>query len=573
MSNNDNLSSPNKSVTGNGNSYLDHSTTNTDARDLSTHNSVVNNSSSNVDNSHHIHVNVQGGDLSALGLAPKPVKEIKEMTDADRERLDRAVSQILKNRDNIYESFMPKLKAIASEFSDNDKAQYYYYLLLASGSAQNYIIHYKNEEDKSYWLLFWAYTAFKRLGRSNEAESVLSQLSKWQDQYTDNLRVIEAYGLVYDCLKRNGGRYLLQDALEVTQKVVQCSEYLKPFNLLISNIISRGNFEQTGNSEQDFYLKFFDFDANKNNQTTSIRTEPIVVPTIDEPEISDSGGRKPESPQISGYTQKPNDVKPDNVYQDPDPINNQKGKTNIGKFLIWGIVIAVVFFLGKSCFGSDSDSKDKPATVQDEVLVPVDTVEKTEEKSKTTGKKNSGNVDAGKIKTGKVDTGKTKPVNNGTDKSNVQKKETQTRVSVQETQSKQATNQPANTVSVSADAIAQKPVASESAANLIASGKRAVKSFDYATAANYFVKAANMGDNEAYFQLGMLYTNSNFEGHNVDSAISYMHKAAQGGNVEAMYQLGMLYSGRDNSLAKSWLKKAASRGHEKARTALNRFTN
>ena len=569
MSNNSNLSSPDKSVKGDGNSYLDHSTTNTDARDMSTHNSVVNNSStsSNVDNSHHIHLNVQGGDLAALGLAPQPVKEIKEMTDADRERLDRAVNQILNNRENIYESSLPKLKALATEFPDSDKAQYYYHLLLASGSAQNYITHYKNVSVKTYWLSFWAYTAFKRVGRSNEAESVLSQLSKWQEQYTDNSRVIEAYGLVYDCLKRNGGSFLMQDAADVINNIARCSDYLQPLLHLIANTIGNGGFEKTGNSGQDFYLKIFDFDLNK----VQVKPQRLEVPVITEPVV-----QEPEPPRYN--PPKPTYIKPTSNPTPTPPTtttissNHDEKKSSVGKYIKGAVVLAIVVFGYKTCFSSSDEPKEEKNEAQVETVVSNETPATTgkvaeEQPKRSTSQSSSGNVKAKQTRQQSESQSSREP-------ERVEKPaNTPASQPMPEPKTHVASTSASASASTSVSESASTSVSSESIAELVSAGKSAVRSFNYSSAVKYFTEAASKGSSEANLQLGLLYSNSNFDGHNTNHAISFMKKAALSGSVEAMYQLGMLYSGRDNESAKLWLSKAAANGHAKAKSTLNRFTN
>lgn len=557
MSNNSNLSSPDKSVKGDGNSYLDHSTTNTDARDMSTHNSVVNNSStsSSVDNSQHIHINVQGGDLATLGLAPQPVREIKEMTDVDRERLDRAVNQILNNRENIYENFLPKLKALATEFPDSDKTQYYYYLLLASGSAQNYIAHYNNVAEKTYWLSFWAYTAFKRVGRSNEAETVLSQLSKWQEQYTDNSRVLEAYGLIYDSLKRNGGSFLIQDAADLINNIARCSDYLKPLLHLFAKTIGNGGFEKTGNSGQDFYLKIFDFDPNK----VQVKPRRVEVPVITEPVVQEPPRYNPPKPTYIKPTSNPTPTPPTTTTISS---NHDENKSSVGKYIKGAVVLAIVVFGYKTCFSSSDEPKEEKNEAQVETVVsnetPVSTGKVAEEQPKrSTSQSSSGNVKVKQTQQQSESQSPREPVH------------VETPASTPAPQSEPQTH----VTSTSASTSASTSVSSESTAELVSAGKRAVRSFNYSSAVKYFTEAASKGSSEANFQLGLLYSNSNFDGHNSNLAISYMKKAAKSGSVEAMYQLGMLYSGRDNESAKLWLSKAAANGHAKAKSTLNRFTN
>ena len=118
----------------------------------------------------------------------------------------------------------------------------------------------------------------------------------------------------------------------------------------------------------------------------------------------------------------------------------------------------------------------------------------------------------------------------------------------------------------------QGPILSnENAKILVDKGKRACKSFKYDDAYKYFQEAANMGDMEGCYQLGMLYHDDNFSNANLDKAIQWLTKAANMGHVDAMFQLGLIYQGRDNALAKQWLKKAADNGHSKAADRLSRM--
>ena len=109
------------------------------------------------------------------------------------------------------------------------------------------------------------------------------------------------------------------------------------------------------------------------------------------------------------------------------------------------------------------------------------------------------------------------------------------------------------------------------AQSLVEQGKRASKSFNYALAYNKFLEAAQMGDKEGCYQLGLLYHNDNFDRANFDDAVAWLTKAANMGHTDAMYQLGELYMGRDNATAKQWFRKAAAKGHAKAAARLNRM--
>ena len=106
---------------------------------------------------------------------------------------------------------------------------------------------------------------------------------------------------------------------------------------------------------------------------------------------------------------------------------------------------------------------------------------------------------------------------------------------------------------------------------LLALGKKAMRSMDYTTAKKSFSQAASHGSIEGNYQLGMLYCNSNYDGYNRETAASYFVKAASSNHVDAMYQAGMMYLGIDNSTAKLWLERAAAAGHSKAETQLSKI--
>ena len=109
------------------------------------------------------------------------------------------------------------------------------------------------------------------------------------------------------------------------------------------------------------------------------------------------------------------------------------------------------------------------------------------------------------------------------------------------------------------------------AEDLVTLGKKQMRAMNYDKAKSTFTQAADQGSLEAVYQLGMLYSNNNYDGYNKETALDYFLKAANNYHVEAMYQAGMMYLGTDNSAAKSWLQKAASNGHSRAQAQLSRL--
>ena len=112
----------------------------------------------------------------------------------------------------------------------------------------------------------------------------------------------------------------------------------------------------------------------------------------------------------------------------------------------------------------------------------------------------------------------------------------------------------------------------EKAKLLVDQGKRICKVVGQEDKAfPYFQEAANMGDIEGCYQLGLLYYNDNFSNANIDNAIFWLTKAANMGYSEAMFELGEIYQGRDNAMAKQWFRKAIEKGHPKAANRLSKM--
>ena len=108
-------------------------------------------------------------------------------------------------------------------------------------------------------------------------------------------------------------------------------------------------------------------------------------------------------------------------------------------------------------------------------------------------------------------------------------------------------------------------------ADLINQGKKAMRAMNYDKAKADFTKAANQGSLEACYQLGLLYSNSNYDGYSRETATAHFLKAAKTGHVEAMYQTGMMYLGTDNATAKQWFRKASDKGHQRAQAQLSKL--
>ena len=97
----------------------------------------------------------------------------------------------------------------------------------------------------------------------------------------------------------------------------------------------------------------------------------------------------------------------------------------------------------------------------------------------------------------------------------------------------------------------------------------------YRKAAEQYLKAAEQGNAEAQYSLGVCYLLGNGVGIDRELAFEWFLKAAEQGNASAQYQLGEYYNygwlGRcDSELALEWYLKAAEQGNAKAQYSLGR---
>lgn len=92
---------------------------------------------------------------------------------------------------------------------------------------------------------------------------------------------------------------------------------------------------------------------------------------------------------------------------------------------------------------------------------------------------------------------------------------------------------------------------------------------DFTKAIEWAQKAANQGNSEALFVLGIMYTQKNDT-----KAFEYYLQAAKQGNMNAQHMLGLIYKegrsvNQDYIKAFEWMQKAANQGHARAQYELN----
>lgn len=92
---------------------------------------------------------------------------------------------------------------------------------------------------------------------------------------------------------------------------------------------------------------------------------------------------------------------------------------------------------------------------------------------------------------------------------------------------------------------------------------------DYLTAASHFTKAAEQGDSDAQYNLGLMYKSGKGVRQDEKVAFKWYKKAAEQGVASAQYILGLMYHKgagvrQDERVAVKWYKKAAEQKHATA---------
>ena len=90
------------------------------------------------------------------------------------------------------------------------------------------------------------------------------------------------------------------------------------------------------------------------------------------------------------------------------------------------------------------------------------------------------------------------------------------------------------------------------------------------------INAAQSGDVDAQYRLGMMYANGQDVSKNDHQAAVWLQKAAEQGHAEARYRIGLIYAKgqgvpQDREMARHWLQQAAMQGVVQAKIILEEF--
>lgn len=499
------------------------------------------------------------------------------LTPADQMMLDMAIKQMEKNNPNVKDQ-LPKLEALAEKV-EQDEAQFYYYLLLAIEAPSVLAKRYESKTYVNYWQSFWAYMAYTRLGSSKKAMEALNELQKL-DGPEDNVMILQCAGWLYDYFVRDSGHEYLEYAQEGLKRSA-ISFLLNPLQTALNYLVQGNRPAMLSNSpECNFYLRLFEVRDNKHiaPKTVSVTPQPVAVPKS----IPETPTREKEttiSPTVnSGGLNRPSGVGTNPTYRNKRELSNSK----------WVAIASIIVCLGIGYFGWNALWGDKEQPVATPVAEQVSAVEEqaTEATMPTT---NNTKKTVTQTATTAASTTKTATnTNNGTTTSKPAAVTTTTKTET--STPKASSSQQSSSVVAETKASTIAPATSNtestttakaatelSADELIRKGTSALRRFDDKAALSYFQQAVDKGSIVAHRYIGELYNNG---GNNIKvsypTAFEHYAKAANAGDAEAQYQLGMMYrSGhgttKNLATAKSWLQKAAANGHADAAKALKKM--
>jgi hypothetical protein len=117
--------------------------------------------------------------------------------------------------------------------------------------------------------------------------------------------------------------------------------------------------------------------------------------------------------------------------------------------------------------------------------------------------------------------------------------------------------------------VAPPPAPTVSAAEALQKGNNAYERKDYAEAMRWYRKAAEQGNADAQFTIGLLYENGWGVAQDYAEAMRWFRKVADQGNADAQDNIGGLYVkgwgvAQDYAEAMRWFRKAANQGNDDA---------
>lgn len=454
------------------------------------------------------------------------MSEEYSLNSIDLENLEIIKQAIADNRINIPQ-MLPKLEAMFA--SQESEVLFYYYLLTTCSSASSMVKKYNVKEQDTYWCSFWAYIAFVKNGQRGEAEKILRSMYYWNDQSQSNLHLLQAVDSIMQ-----GDIVSAKKFFSNCSNGSDCSYLLKPLYITVGYIIkSKGERKLSNSDEVNFYISRI-FGIKEKTEVAAVPSYRVPIPeplrqrvesTVKSP-VSDAGTKKVTPlPHTSGSSVNSDISQPEFEYQTQ---TNRSG--NVFKWVSAAVVVSCIIAGLYFYYNNRNSTASTPE--------PAYTAATAENKPKETTENNGRQTDT---KQASAATNAV-PAKSAIGNSSTPVKEKATpKPSAGSTDSGVRT--PESAPKPKADVIAQ------------------------------LTSAANAGDADARYELGMMYYEGNGVTRNYSTAFSLLKPLAEAGYTKAYFTVAEMYHGgrgvqKNREVAEMWYTKSANAGNAQAKRVL-----
>lgn len=464
-----------------------------------------------------------------------------ELSDTDLMTLEYVSGQIRQNTGSL-RSFRTKLEPLAN--SESDEAQFYYYLVTALENPSSFLSRYREASIDNYWQTFWACYAYAKSGNPTQAGFAQRKLSQWSEFPQENVALISCSGLLL------GGE--LQAAAQFLARInpKALSKWLVPMYTAVRYLSSHGAAAGLSESpECNFYLqKLFQVsDPIVNTPSSAVRsfaTAPADSVPTPSPRASDKAIHAAHVATRQIVDNPPHRPEP---VSDPitDPRKNRQGWVRIALAIV-GIGIGLTLY-----YGLHSDRQAESDTAQPRMEVAA-TENQTNDARQSTVPGNTTKQTAAERPSTPQQTA-TAPV----------QKPSAPALS---------TATPAGTASQGRSS--STTVEEKTSDNRLAAAESSrIPTPPKQDPIAKLKAAADTGDKDARFELGMKYYEGDGVKKSYATAFEYLKPLADEGYEKAYFPVAEMYHGgrgvsKDRDMAESWYMKAAKAGNARAKRIL-----
>ena len=464
-----------------------------------------------------------------------------ELSDADLITLEYVSGQIRQNSGSL-RSFRSKLEPLAN--SESDEAQFYYYMVTALENPVSYLSRYREASVDNYWQTFWACYAYAKSGNPTQAGFAQRKLSQWKEFPQENVALISCSDLLLGGELSAAAQFLDR----INPKVL--SKWLVPMYTAVRYLSSHGAAAGMSDSpECNFYLqKLFQVaDPVVDTPSAAVRSF-SAAPAASVPTPSPRASEKAiHAAHVATQQLIDNPPHRPEPASDPitDPRKGQKGWIRIALSII-GIGIGLTLY-----YALHSNKPAEPETEQPRVEVAAAENRPNDARQATV----SGNT-----------TGQTTPARQSGSR------QTATAPVQKPAVSSPSTSASAGTASQGRSGTTT--VEEKGSANgLAATGSSQLPTTAKQDPIAKLKAAADTGDKDARFELGMKYYDGNGVKKSYATAFKYLKPLADEGYEKAYFPVAEMYHGgrgvtKNRDLAESWYMKAANAGNARAKRIL-----